>query len=114
VQRGVAATLTEQERIAQQVARLSMPHPSTARGVRTGRMVRREQIAELIALVEQFEVLHRLGTFDVAEARETLQFIGAFRPIADQFDGLLSAVNYTMEARKARVAAAAGARRKRP
>src|SRR3954451_3011616 len=43
------------------------------------------------------------GTFDVAEARETLQFLDAFRPIADQIAALLAAVNHTMEARKARV-----------
>jgi len=88
------------------IPKLEQPHPATARGVRAGRMVRREQIVDLIALAERFEVLQRLGTFDVDEARETLQFIDAFRPIADQLDALLSAVNFTMESRKARVAAA--------
>jgi len=110
-------TVTEQEQIADEVRsaldaigalipKLEQPHPSKMRGLRASRTVPKESIAQLIALVDQIEVLQRLGTFDVAEARETLQFIDAFRPIADQLAALLAALNFTMEARKARVVAA--------
>ena len=110
-------TVTEQDRLAKEVSvaldavaalvpGLEKPHPAHSRSVRSHRTVPEESIAQLIALVEQFEVLRKLDTFDVAEARETLQFIHAFRPIADQIAALLAAVTYTMEARKARVVSA--------
>jgi len=110
-------TLTEQQRIANEVRaelnalaaripRLEQPHSATASWVRAYRTVTTESITRLIALVEQFDVFRNLGTFDVAEARDTLQFNEAFKPIADRVAALLAALNYTMEARKARVVAA--------
>ena len=110
-------TVTEQDRLAKEVRsaledvarlipRLEHPHPATSKWVRSHRTVPEENIAHLIALVEQVEVLQRLNTFDIAEARETLQFIQAFRPIADQVAALGASISYTMEARKARVVAA--------
>lgn len=110
-------TLTEQDRIAIEVRSalnvvaalipdLEAPHPATSRSLRASRLVTRESVAQLISVVEKIEVLRHLGTFDVADARETLQFIDAFRPVADQIAALLAALHHTMEARKARVVAA--------
>jgi hypothetical protein len=110
-------TLTEQQRIAYEIRdelnalaaripRLEHPHSATSGWVRAYRTVTEESIIRMIALVEQFDIFRDLGTFDVAEARETLQFADAFKPIADQVAALLAALNYTMEARKARVVAA--------
>jgi len=110
-------TLTEQDRIANLVSaalaqaaalipNLEAPHPATSKSLRAARLVTRESLAQLIAIVEEVEVMRRMETFDVADARETLQFIDAFRPVADQIAALLAALNHTMEARKARVVAA--------
>ncbi|HEY4640499.1 MAG TPA: hypothetical protein VII75_04080 [Thermoanaerobaculia bacterium] len=111
---GPGPSVTSQERIAKDVRevlnaaaalipKLEQPHPAALKGLRASRTVSKEQLARMSAIVEQSEVLQRLGTFDVEEARETLQFLDAFRPIADQIAALLAAVNHTMEARKARV-----------
>ena len=61
----------------------------------------------MIAAIEDRPELTALGTFDVDEAREMLQFNDAFRHIVDQLTALARSVNYTMESRKARVAFAA-------
>lgn len=111
------ATITEMDRIAQQVRtaveavsalipRLERPHPSTRDRLRAHRTVPREFIASMIAAVEQLEELRVVRKFDVDDARETLQFIDAFRPIADQLAALTDALRFTLESRKARVVAA--------
>jgi hypothetical protein len=85
------------------VPRLERPHSSTRNRVRAHRTVPHEFIASMIAAVEQVEQLQIVQKFDVAEARETLQFIDAFRPVADQLAALTAALRFTMEWRKARV-----------
>jgi hypothetical protein len=110
-------TTTDMDRLAEQVRaaveavsalvpRLERPHPSTRGGLRAHRTVPREFIASMIAAVEQLEELRVVRKFDVADARETLQFIDAFRPIADQLAALTDALRFTMKSRKARVVAA--------
>ena len=107
-------TVTEMDKIAEQVRaaveavaelipRLERPHSSTRKRVRAHRTVPREFIASMIAAVEQVEELQIVQKFDVGDARETLQFIDAFRPIADQLAALTAALRFTMEWRKARV-----------
>jgi hypothetical protein len=108
------ATITEMDRIAEQVAaaveavstlipRLERPHPSTRGRIRAHRTVPREFVVSMIAAVEQLEELRVVRKFDVDDARETLQFIDAFRPIADQLAALTDALRFTLESRKARV-----------
>jgi len=110
-------TITEMDRVAEQVRaaveavsalipKLERPHPSTRHRIRAHRTVPREFIVSMIAAVEQLEELHIVGRFDVDDAQETLQFIDAFRPIADQLATLTAALRFTMESRKARVVAA--------
>jgi len=109
------ATITASEALAaevrqaidalfQRIPRLEMPHPLTAPHVRGARTVSRQFIESMIAAVEQRPELQRLETFDLDEARETLQFNDAFRQIVDRLNTLVASINYTMEARKAKVA----------
>jgi len=95
------------EAIAARIPQLEAPHPSTATSVRGARTVSREFIVSMIAAVEATPALQTVGTFDTEEARATLQFIDAFRPIADRLAALLASINYTMASRRAKVAAAA-------
>lgn len=71
------------------------------------RTVSREFIASMIAAVEAMPELQSVRTFDPEEARATLQFIDAFRPIADRLAALLASVNYRMASRRTKVASAA-------
>jgi len=95
------------EAIAARIPQLEAPHPSTAPGVRGARTVSREFIVSMITAVEATPELQSVGTFDTQKARATLQFIDAFRPIADRLAALLASVNYTMASRRAKVAAPA-------
>ena len=110
-------TITEMDRVAEQVRaaieavsalipKLERPHPTTRGGVRAHRTVPRQFIVSMIAAVEQLDELRVVRKFDVDDARETLQFIDAFRPIADQLAALTGALRFTLESRKARVVAA--------
>lgn len=112
-----SATITDMDRSAEKVRaainaaaqlipRLEKPHPSTRHRIRAHRTVPRAFIASIIAAVEDVETLQSAGRFDVADARETLQFIDAFRPVADQLAALVDALRFTIESRKARVVAA--------
>lgn len=111
-------TVTEMDRVAEQVRaaveavaalipRLERPHPGRARQFRAHRTVPRDFVRSMIAAVDQLEGLRNVQTFDAAEAEETLQFIDAFRPVADQLAALTAAVRYTMEIRKSHVVDAA-------
>lgn len=111
-------TITEMDRLADQVRaavealaalipRLELPHASTRDRIRAHRTVPREFIVSIIAAVAEIEELRLVRKFDMDEARETLQFIDAFRPIADQLAALTAALKFTIESRKARVVAAA-------
>lgn len=91
--------------LAARIPRLEAPHPSTATHVRGARTVSRGFLTSMIAAVEARPELQSLGTFDTDEARDTLQFRDAFRPIADRVAMLLASLNYTMAARQAKVAA---------
>jgi hypothetical protein len=89
------------------IPRLQLPHPKTAKLVKTHRSVPREFINTMIAIVGDSEQLASLGTFDASAGLEAMQFLDAFRPLRAQVASLLSAINYTMEVRKAEVAAQA-------
>lgn len=92
---------------AARIANLESPHPSTAAKVRGARTVPRPFITSLIAVMEAMPDLQAVGTFDTQEARATLQFNDAFRKVADRLAALTKSLNYTMEARLARVTKAA-------
>src|SRR6185436_2789974 len=66
-----------------QIAPLEAPHPSTRDFVRANSAVGTKFIAAVIAAVEESPELQ--GTkFDVAEARDMLQFLEAFQPVLNQ------------------------------
>lgn len=113
----VAPVLTPAEELAAQIVRaidivaarmeLETPHPATAKRVRSARTVSREFVAAMIAAVEALPELQRLRSFDSAEAREVLQGRDPMRSVADRIAMLMASVNYTIEARWARIAGAA-------
>jgi len=89
--------------LAKLITRLEQPHYSNASQVRGARTVSNDFIISMIAMVEARPEIAALGTFDVDEAREMMQFNGAFRHVADRVDALLTSIVYTMESWKADV-----------
>ena len=86
---------------------LETPHPSTARRVRGARTIPRDFVLSMIAAAERRPDFPFLGEFDSAEAREVLQFADAYRLVAEHTTMFLASLNYTIEARWAKVAAQA-------
>ena len=86
------------------IPRFESSHPTTFDFVRGKRNVPADFIATVLAAVEENPELQRLGKFDVVEARDTLQFIDAFRPLVDRVAAFLRNVQFTMDSRKAKVA----------
>ncbi len=83
---------------------LETPHPETAHRVRGARTVSREFVVAMTAAVEALPELQNLKTFDCGEARDVLQAGDSMKVIADRAAMLLASLNYTIEARWARVA----------
>ena len=83
---------------------LESPHPATAHRVRSARTVSREFVVAMIAAVAALPELQRLKTFDSAEARDVLQASDSMKVVADRAAMFLASINYTIEARWARVA----------
>lgn len=95
------------EELLQRIEGLQTPQPKTASHVHGSRTVTPDFILSMISAVEQLPEVRAIGTFDPDEGHAMMQFTDAFRPFADRMAGLLASVRYTMEARKASVAAAA-------
>jgi uncharacterized membrane protein len=106
-QRLAAELSDEMEAILERIGGLQDPHPSTAGQVRGARTVSREFIASMIMASKQFPEIEGLGTFNRDEAEAMLQFNDAFRIFANQMAMMMGRVRFTMEARKADVAAKA-------
>ena len=87
--------------------KLETPHPSTARRVRGARTVPREFVVSMIAAAERRPDFPFLGEFDSAEARSVLESTDAHRMLAQRTAMLLASLNYTIEARWAKVVASA-------
>lgn len=83
---------------------LETPHPETAHRVRGARTVSREFVVAMTAAVEALPVLQKLNTFDSGEARDVLQASDSMKVMADRAAMFLASLNYTIEARWARVA----------
>jgi len=79
-------------------------HPSTTGFVRSHQNVPVEFIATAIAAVEANPQLQGTGNFDVSEARDALQFIDAFRPMADRLNAAARNVTFSIDSRRANVA----------
>lgn len=93
------------DQIVQMIPNLEITHPATANFVRSHLNVPTEFLATAIAAVEQTPQLQHTGKLDTASARDTLQFIEAFRPIQDKVTALANSLKFTMASRKATLAA---------
>ncbi len=80
-------------------------HVSTEEFVRAHQSFPNDFIATVLAAVELDPELRSVNKFDTVEARDTLQFLDAFRPVIDQLTTLLRNLKFTCGARKARVVA---------
>jgi hypothetical protein len=61
--------------------------------------------ATAIASVEQSPELQGVNKLDVSAARDTLQFIEAFRPVQDKVSAFANSLKFTIASRKATLAA---------
>ena len=91
--------------IAAIIPKLESTHAATANFVRSHLNVPTEFLATAIAAVEQVPELQNVNKLDVAAARDTLQFIEAFRPVQDKVTAFASSLKFTMASRKATLAA---------
>ncbi|HEY0157489.1 MAG TPA: hypothetical protein VGF28_09410 [Thermoanaerobaculia bacterium] len=97
----VAALLDE---IVARIPRLTAPAPGRKNSVRGARTVRREYVVAMIDVVERHRELTEVRVqLDAAQARETLEFRDAFRPIAMRLAVVLKSLTFTMDARWAAV-----------
>ncbi len=87
------------------VTSFEAPHASTLGFVRSHQSVSTAFIATVISAVEATGELQSVKKFDTLEARDTLQFIEAFRPVVDLMNALARDLKFTIDARKAKVAA---------
>jgi hypothetical protein len=80
-------------------------HESTAKFVQSHSGFPNDFIATVLSAVEADSQLQNVQKFDVVEARDTLQYLEAFRPVIDQVEAFLANLKFTCSARKARVVA---------
>ncbi|HSY51002.1 MAG TPA: hypothetical protein VLC46_19515 [Thermoanaerobaculia bacterium] len=78
-------------------------HPATREFVRTHQGVPIEFVATAIAAVEANPELQGIRGFDVMQARNALQFIDAFRPVADKLNASAKNVEFTIDVQRAEV-----------
>jgi len=98
------AFMKDLDEIASIIPKLEASHISTATFVRTHLNIPTEFLATAIAAVEQTPALQGVDKLDVAAARDTLQFIEAFRPVLDKVSAFASSLRFTMNSRKASLA----------
>ncbi len=78
-------------------------HPSARGFVRTHQSVPEDFVATTIAAVEAIPELQGTGCFDARDARDALQFIDAFRSVADKMQASATNLQFTIDARRAEV-----------
>ena len=93
------------DEIAATIPKLELTHASTAKFVRSHLNVSTEFLATAIAVVEQVPELLNADRLDIPAARDTLQFIEAFRPVVDKVVSFAKSLSDTMNSRKATLAA---------
>ena len=98
----LSATLTT---ALSQIPSFEQSHPATVKFVRSHQGFPNDFIATVLAAVAADPQLQNVNKFDVVEARDTLQFLEAFRPVIDQAQALLATLKFTCASRKARVVA---------
>jgi hypothetical protein len=93
------------DEIASGIPKLESTHPTTASFVRTHVNVSIDFLSSAIAAVEQTPELQGVNKLDISAARDTLQFIEAFRPVQDKLTALAKSLKFTMDSRKATLVA---------
>jgi hypothetical protein len=81
------------------------PHPSTVKFVRGLQNVPVAFIRTTVSAVVETPELQDAQRMDVSEARDALQYGDAFMPLVDLVDGFSRALKFTIDARRAKVAA---------
>ena len=92
------------DEIAKIIPKLEAAHVSTANLVRSRLNVPNEFLATVTAAVEQTPELQAVNKLNVNDARDTLQFLDAFRPVRDKVDAFAKNLKHTMDSRKATLA----------
>jgi hypothetical protein len=93
------------DEIATIIPKLEAAHITTANFVRSHQNVPTEFLATAVSAVEQTPELQGVKKLDILAARDTLQFIEAFRPVVDKFTAFAKNLQFTMSSRKASLAA---------
>lgn len=75
-------------------------HPATKGFVRTQKTVSDDFIVSTIAAVEETPGMLALNQFDVTEARDTLQYSQAFRPIRDKLLAVAKSFEFSIDRRR--------------
>jgi hypothetical protein len=99
------AFMKDLDEIATTIPKLEASHVSTANFVRSHLNVSNDFLATAIAAVEQTPALQGVNKLDVLAARDTLQFIEAFRPVLDKVSAFASSLKFTIASRNASLAA---------
>lgn len=92
------------DEIATIIPKLEAAHISTANFVRSHLNVPIEFLATVTAAVDQTAELQGVRKLDVNAARDTLQFLDAFRPVLDKVTAFAKNLQFTMNSRKASLA----------
>jgi hypothetical protein len=92
------------DQIAAIIPRLEAAHPSTVDLVRSRQNIRIAFLATATSAVEQTPELQAVRQLDPTEARDTLQFLEAFKPVLDKVTAFAKTLSFTMQSRKASLA----------
>jgi len=87
------------------VPQFELKHASTASFVNAHIAVPLKFLNTVVAAVEQAGDLQGVNRLNIAEARDTLQFIDAFLPVADRVDAFANGLRFTINSRRAALAA---------
>lgn len=99
--------ISRKEETPQIIPKLEAAHISTANFVRSHLYVPIEFLATATAAGEQTAELQGVKKLDVDSARDTLQFIHAFRPVLDKVSAFAKNLQFTLNSRKASLASEA-------
>jgi len=87
--------------LAAGIPQLEVSHETTAKFVRGHQNVPEAFVATVVSAVEQSAELQGVGTLNATTARDSLQFIEAFRPVADKLAVFARTLRFTVDSRRA-------------
>jgi hypothetical protein len=100
-----AAFIKGLEDLGATVPQLEIGHNNTRRFVRTHSGYSITFLRTTVSAVEQSQELQAVKKLDPQEGRDALQFIDAFLPVLDAIETLRASLRFTIDARKANLAA---------